>query len=427
MINMGILSILILLLVILVGFRFKINTGLLSILAAFILGFFVLDPAGGETGRMLSDPAGKAKTLLAGWDTSLLFMMLGTTFLFTIARLNNTLEVVANKVVTFARGKTRVIPLLFFFLCFVISAVGPGNIATCALMIPIAMAVAKEEQINPLLMAGTIIAGCNAGALSPIAPTGIVALSLSERIGLSDPGLGMHFLLQMFIAQFVFFLLIYIVLKGYRLPSKTPIQKDQVHLNKKQTLTLLVIGLTILSIVVFKTDVGFTGFTAAFVLLLFRAADEKQSILGVPWGTIVMVCGVGVLVNVISIAGGIDLIEDIFSSIMTPGSAPAIMALIGSLLSIVSSSIGVVLPTLIPTVPGVVENLSADPVAIVTGIIIGAHMVTTSPFSTMGGLAMATASSEDLTDKNKFYKQLLMLGFAGIVFGLIVVFRGFAR
>ena len=426
MINMGILSILVLFLVICIGFRFKINTGLLSILAAFLLGFFILDPAGVETGRMLSDPAGKAKTLLLGWDTSLLFMILGTTFLFTIARLNNTLEIIANKLVMVARGRTRAIPFLFFFLCFVISAVGPGNIVTCALMIPIAMAVAKEEQIDPLLMAGTIIAGCNAGALSPIAPTGIVALSLSSHIGLNDSGLGWHFLWQMFKAQFVFFLLIYFILKGHRLPRRTSIQKDTVRLNKEQAITLLVIGMAVFFIVVFETDVGFTGFAATFILLLCRAADEKQSILGIPWGTIVMVCGVGVLVNVVNIAGGIDLIEDWFSSIMTLRSSQAIMTLIASLLSTISSSIGVVLPTLIPTVPGLVAKLGADPVAIVTGIVLGTHMVTNSPFSTMGGLAMAAASSADLADKNKFYLQLLILGFSGIFYGLVVVFIGLA-
>lgn len=425
--NMGILSILVLFLAIAIGFRFKINTGLLSILFAFLIGFFILDPAGGETGRMLSDPAGKARTLISGWDTSLFFMILGTTLLFTIARLNRTLEIVAHKMVVLAKGRTRFVPPLFFLLCFVISVVGLGNIATCALMIPIAMAVAKEEQIDPLLMAGTVIAGCNAGALSPIAPTGIVALSLSQRIGLNDPGLGWHFLWQMFKAQFLFFLLIFFALKGYRLPRRTSVQKDPVHLNKEQAITLLVIGIAVFFIIVFNTDVGFTGFAATFILLLFHAADEKQSILGVPWGTIVMVCGVGVLVNVVKIAGGVDLVTEWLVSIMTPRSSEPIMTLVGSLLSTVASSTGVVMPTLIPTVPGIVKSLGADPAALVTGIVLGAHMVTNSPFSTMGGLAMTAVSSADIADKNKFYLQLLLLGFIGIFFGLVVVFAGLAR
>ncbi len=47
------------------------------------------------------------------------------------------------------------------------------------------MAVADRAKISPFLMTIMVAHGCVAGALSPIAPTGIIANGLMARMGMS--------------------------------------------------------------------------------------------------------------------------------------------------------------------------------------------------------------------------------------------------
>lgn len=423
----AIISLLVLVIAIYIGFKRGINTGLVSITGAYILGFFVLE-ANEKLGKdvALSDPAGKFSTLVSGWPNSLFFILLGVTLLFGIAKVNGTLALIARKSARLAGGNRKLIPIIFFILATVIAAIGPGNIAVCALLLPIAMSVAHEERIGPLLMAGMVIAGSNAGGLSPLAPTGIIAVTLSEKIGLAN--MGMRIFYNMVIAQVIIAAVIYIILGGFRLSSHSESARGAVEaFDGRQKATILVILLVVVAVIVFKAHLGLVGFAGATILLLIRAADEKDSILSVPWSTLLLVCGVGVLVNVVSIAGGITTLTDALSSFMNARTAAPIMTVIGGLMSSVSSASGVVMPTLIPTVPGLIEKLGANitPTALVSAIILGAHVVTNSPLSTLGALAMASAGDE--VDRGKLFRELLVLGFGGIIFGALIVFLGIVR
>ena len=82
------------------------------------------------------------------------------------------------------------VPILYFLLAAVIASAGPGNIATIGLLGPIAIATAIRMNISPFLMAIMVGNGVQAGALSPIAPTGVIVSSLMTRIGLARTGEG---------------------------------------------------------------------------------------------------------------------------------------------------------------------------------------------------------------------------------------------
>src|SRR4029453_19359912 len=74
-----------------------------------------------------------------------------------------------------------------FALGAVLSSMGPGNIATAALLAPLAMATAARVGIPLFLMAIMVGNGANSGALSPFAPTGIIVNGIMAKNGL--PGL----------------------------------------------------------------------------------------------------------------------------------------------------------------------------------------------------------------------------------------------
>lgn len=426
--NMGLISLLVLVLAIFIGFKKGVNTGLVSIAFAFLLGFFVLtniskDPAVPQMVAM-SSAAAKGTDLVKGWNTSLFFILVGMTFLFAVAKVNGTLELLARKAAYLAKGNRKLIPILFFIFSTVLAAIGPGNIAVCALVLPIAMAVAREEQISSLLMAAMVIAGSNAGGLSPIAPTGIIGTQLAEKIGYNT---SMHVFINMIIAQVVIAVVCYVVLGGFKLQSDTAAAKEKpAPFNTTQIQTLVVISLVVAAIIVLKLHIGMVAFLGGTVLLLLGAADERKTIASMPWSTLLLVCGVGVLVNVVDKAGGISYLTDTLSAFMNTKTAAPIMTIVGGLMSSVSSASGVVMPTLIPTVPGIVETMggAVKGETLISAIILGAHFVTNSPLSTLGALAMASAHE---SESDKLFRQLLVLGFGGVLFGALLVFVGIVR
>ena len=122
---------------------------------------------------------------MAGFPTDLFLTLVGVTLLFTLARGNGTLDQVVRAALGVCRGNIGLIPIVFFGLSLGIASIGAGNIAAAALIAPLAMAVADRAKISPFLMTLMVGHGCIAGALSPIAPTGIIANGLMSRMGMS--------------------------------------------------------------------------------------------------------------------------------------------------------------------------------------------------------------------------------------------------
>ena len=95
----------------------------------------------------------------------------------------------------------------------------------------------------------------------------------------------------------------------------------------------------------------------ATFLSLVKAGDEKEAIKRMPWGVVLMVCGVTVLIGVLEKTQGMSLFTDLLASVSTPGTVSAVVAFATGLVSVYSSTSGVVLPAFLPTVPGLVERL----------------------------------------------------------------------
>ena len=122
----------------------------------------------------------------------------------------------------------------------------------------------------------------------------------------------------------------------------------------------------------FGVNVGMGALAGAVILVLANATDEAQAIRSMPWGPIMMVSGVTVLITLIEKTGGIDLFSAILASVSTPESVTGVIALIGGTISVYSSTSGVVLPAFLPTVPGLVERLGGGDVLPVTwSLIVG--------------------------------------------------------
>ena len=147
--------------------RQPLNVGVLAIAMAWIVGVYI----GGLP----------VNTVMGGFPSQLFLTLAGVTLLFALAQSNGTLDRLTHHAVRICRGNRGMIPIMFFVLGAALSSMGPGNIATAALLAPMAMATAVRVGIPLFLMAIMVGNGANAGALSPFAPTGIIVNGLMAR------------------------------------------------------------------------------------------------------------------------------------------------------------------------------------------------------------------------------------------------------
>src|SRR5205085_2536541 len=144
-------------------------------------------------------------------------------------------------------------------------------------------------------------------------------------------------------------------------------------------------------VIVFRVNIGLAAFFAAGLLGAAGAADHKESIRSIPWHVILMVTGVTVLIAVLEKTQGIALFTDLLSRIADKNSVSALVAFLTGLVSVYSSTSGVVLPAFLPTVPGLAAKLGANDVSIALAMNVGSHLVDVSPLSTIGALCIAAA------------------------------------
>src|SRR5690348_606831 len=128
MTHMHILGCVVLIGIFVIGTLRPVPLGALGLVAAFLVGTVAI----GET----------VPEILAGFPVNLLILIVGVTYLFSIARANGTLELVADRMVQRV-GSSRYMALwMLFLLSFVPTAL--GSPASVAMVAPIAVNVASR-------------------------------------------------------------------------------------------------------------------------------------------------------------------------------------------------------------------------------------------------------------------------------------------
>lgn len=415
--NLALISVCALALAVLVSCVSRLNVGVLSIALAWIVGVYI----GGMP----------VTTIMGGFPSQLFLTLAGVTLLFSLAQCNGTLERVTHHAVRLCRGNCGTIPVMFFVLAVFISSIGPGNIATAALLAPIAMPTAARTGIPLFFMAIMVGNGANAGALSPFAPTGIIVNGLMARNGM--PGLELQSYLYNFLAHAFVTFVAYAMFGGLKLfrgPS-TPLRAGSSPLDdeivpgsepfdRRHWITIGVIAALIVATIAANVNVGMAAFLGAVILVLTGSADDTEGIKRMPWRVIVMVCGVTVLISLVEKAQGLDLIVSLVARISTPATVTAVVGFFIGVVSVYSSTSGVVLPAFLPIVPGLAAQLpGASALSIAMSMNIGGHLVDMSPLSTLGALCIAASPSDE---SRALFNKLLAWGLSMTVVGAVLCY-----
>ena len=385
----------------------RINVGWVAIAVAWLIGVYL---------------AGlRPEAVMGGFPVSLFLTLAGVTLLFSIAETNGTLERLANRALALVGGRARLVPLLLFALACGLSSVGPGSISSVALLIPLGIAIGQRVGLSPFLTSLMVANGANAGNLSPISSVGVIA-----NTKMAEAGLGGHegkVWVANFVAHAAVSLVAYFAFAHRRLaapitPAALPAAADAT-LTGRQRLTVAVIAAWVAGVVAFHLSLGLSAFLAATILFAASSVDEGTAVKRVPWGVIMMVCGVTVLIALLEQTGGMDLFTTLLARLASPASVNGVIAFVTGLISTWSSTSGVVLPAFLPTVPGVVAKLGGgDPLAVALSINVGSALVDVSPLSTLGALCVAAVPG--LVEQRAVFRQLMAWGLSMSIVGAVL-------
>ena len=361
------------------------------------------------------------RALIGAVSVSLFVTLVGITLLFAVITSTGALELLARKIIAGAGKRTWMIPILMYLAGFTIVAVGPGGVPALAIIPPLAAAIAVEVGYNPLMLALIGICGMTSGRFSPITPEGTIILSAVAKAGYTGnvtPAIWVNAVLYNLILAVV----IYIAFKGYKVKAAPDAEvKRAEKFSGKQIVALLSILAMLFLIVYAKVNLGLAALSVAAVLLVFHVADDSKCIKAIPWNTIILVLGVGALLSIVAQAGGIALLSGGLGKIMNSSTATPLMSLSAGLLSLVSSALGVVYPTMMPMCIDIAKQIGGvNPAALMSAVAAAGAASGISPMSTGGALIIAAIAGENrinLTkeDENKLFVQLLIISMLTLV------------
>jgi Na+/H+ antiporter NhaD/arsenite permease-like protein len=409
-VSAAVLSLLALVVAIALSMTSRINVGWLALAFAWLIGVYRADM--------------RAEVVMAGFPVSLFVTLTGVTLLFAVAEVNGTLAVVAARIIRIARGNARIIPLLFFVVACGLSSVGPGAISTVALLAPLAMAIGDRTGVGSTLTALMVANGANAGNLSPFSSVGIIANSAMSRVGLGGHETRVWF--ANFAAHVIVGAAAYAAMAGRRADQDGGRAAGLAAAEgaggvsaRHQALTVTIIAAWIAGVLLFDFSLGLSAFAGAAILLLLSPVDEATAVRRMPWGIIMMVSGMSILIAVLEKTGGMDLFTSLLARAASPETIYGVIAFVTGAISTYSSTSGVVLPAFLPTVPGLVQRIGGgDPLAVALSINVGSALVDVSPLSTIGALCVAAVAEPSRA--RRLFRALMIWGVSMTVVGAVL-------
>lgn len=403
---MDVLSIIVFLAIIVFAFWRKTNIGVLAFAASLILGRIV---------------GMNEKDIVKGVSQNLFVTLTGITLLFAAVNQTGALEMISNKILKISGKKVWILPIAAYLLGFTLSVIGPGAIPPTTLTVTLCVSMAIAAGYNPIMM--SVIGGCGlmGGRVAAITPEGNLVKTLAAEQGIEGNLIAPVLAFQV-VTTIIFAIGLYVVFKGFKVKAKNIDEnmKNTVSVTKNQLVALLGIVAVLIMVTIFKLHVGLSGFIVSGILFLFNIAEDRQSIKAVPWGTITMILGVGALINVVNKAGGIDLLTNLLSSFMSKETVAPFTGITAGIMSLVSSGLGVVMPTLIPMASQLTQSVGGGiPLAVIAAIVSGGSLAGFSPISTCGALTISSVNAiqTDLTkeEQNKMFVQLFVVAACAVI------------
>lgn len=392
------------------GYLTKINIGLFAIVFSYLIGCF---------GMGLS-----ATEVIKLWPLKIFFVIFAVTLFYNFPLANGALEKLCSHLIYRCRHFPALLPLAIFFTATIVAGLGAGYYTVLATMAPMILLLSKRTNLNVVMAILSVNYGALAGANFITSQSGVIFRELMRAAGVANDntftyGLGIFA---------VTFLMPVIVLSGYSFinakNSKVVIQSilpEPLDRKQKQSIMLIFIMMAVVLIVPIlnllmpqlqaiqflnaRIDIGFIAIFFVLVSLFLKLGDEKTVIALIPWNTLIMICGVSMLISLGVEIGVIYELTEWLSTNVPIWMIPTLVFVISAIMSIFASTLGVVAPTLFPMVPALAVASGLNPLLLFVCIVVGAQSSSISPFSSGGSLTLG--ASQVHIDKGRLLNILL--------------------
>ncbi|MBE6015091.1 MAG: hypothetical protein E7241_06970 [Lachnospiraceae bacterium] len=416
-----------------VGWKFKLNTGVIALVFAFAIGVCAMGL--------------KVNEIIAFWPTTIVFYLLSISLFFNYATINGTMDVLGKKLLYALGGNAKFIPIAIALVCGIVGGLGAGA-STPAIVGPFAFVMANAAGVNPVLTCVCIAFGNLLGSNNPInGYGGVIGMNLIKKSGAdlaaSADAIGTYTWINSIIASLIIIIFYYIIKKGYK-AEKVAVEKPPKFTDvQSKTFALIIIAFFFMVVPALlnawvKNDIikAVANFCQPQVIMIIGAvlcgfmklAEEKAVIKMIPINTIVMIVGVYTLIQVATKAGLVDAITQALQTSIPPFLVPAAIVFFAAFLSFFSSSTSTVMPLMYPLVPGLAASLSLNPVMLYACIFFGGLSTAVSPFSTGGALTIASCSDNEVKEQltNKMIIVALVCPLITMVIATIGLFGFFS-
>lgn len=420
-------------LAIFLGYKTKINTGLFCIVFAYIIGCFVMGL--------------KPKQVIGYWPTSTMFVILSVSLFYNFAAINGTLEKMSGALLYACRKFPGLLPYALLAVAVILSVMGATYFTVLAFLAPITLVICDESRMDKLTGAVAINCGALAGGNFPTSNLGVIFRGLADTAFEASPDVAAVETFGMEMKIFLFSVLFSLVLvtifrfgfKENRNIGKGVTFKKPAVFTKDQKITLSLMMIMMVVVLIFplmqilmsgnaaiqyissKVDVGLVAIVFAVIALLLKLAPQKEALAKIPWNTIVMIAGAGMLIAVAVEAGTIDALSTWIGFNVPKPLVPIAFSIVGAIMSFFSSTTGVVAPALFPLIPNLAASAGLTSSALFACTIIGAQSSAISPFSSGGSLILGSTPKEE--DRNMLFNRLLMVAVTiSVLFGAVYNF-----
>jgi len=401
------------------GYKTGYNTGFFCIVFAYLIGCFAVGMS--------------TKSLIASWPTSTMFVILSVSLFYNFAAVNGTLEKLSSMLLYACRKFPGLLPYALFLVAVILSVMGAAYFTVLAFLAPITMAICEESKMDKLTGAVAINCGALAGGNFPTGALGVVFRGLMDTAYADNPDIPAT---DSFSTEFMIFslaivfsvILITIFRFGFkenREIGKGVTFKKPEPFDDKQRKTFTLMILMMIAVLVFPImkmimpsnetissiagmiDVGLVAFIFTVIALLLKLAPQKEVIAKVPWNTILMIAGAGMLIAVAVEAGTINQLSNWIGANVPVFLVPLAFSIVAAIMSFFSSTTGVVTPALFPLIPALAVATGLNPVTLFACTVLGAQSSAISPFSSGGSLILGSYGNDE--ERNKLFNRLMFV------------------
>ncbi len=374
------------------------------------------------------------RDVVSGFPVGILVLLVGVTYFFGIAQVNGTVDRVITAVLARIGPNRTALPVVFFGLAAVASAMGSpqGGLV----LAPVGMPVARRAGLDPVLMAIAINSGISAGAFAPTSLFGIVTYRIARQAGIDlDP------FTLLAVASASNLVLLGVALVLFRRP---PLGSPSLHaedvrvgtdarpapgdatprtrLQPGQAATIaclvgLVASIITCALLGLEPDIGVTALAFGAVLTLIDPTLGAKAFARIDWSSAVVVGGIVTFVGVLQHLDAVDLLGQAALGIGSPLAAAMVVCMIAALVSAFASTTGV-LAALVPMAVPLAASGEVAGWALITALGVCATVVDASPFSNTGATLIASATEDE---RPRLRSLLMRWGMALVIVGPAVL------